>query len=379
MVNFKTGNVRRFFVQRERPGLGDMTEVMEAHAHRAIDPASEVETSAGWCGFWDERVAGPIQLDVNLVGFGFRVDTLKVPAAVLAPKTRDACEALKQGLKLDGLNRQQVADVRAQVKQQLRLRIPPRTQVTQVVWSEDEKDVVYLMTGSDAVAAQFHELFERTFEIQLIPDSVYARLKGGELADDLAHYGNIPAFVRVGNSVSQAPTPTDAPYVEHAAWWGRLGLAFLHHLAQLTSTEDPVSVSDKEFQVVDGGRADLIRGDTTVKFRKGVPLEAMQLGDLLREGSLLQSAGFEFKCVGSAYDFKAVVTGYDLRLSGVSLPSVLRDEPEELVIETCWLLDRLFELFDTLLEQFVQDSSRLGLEAFDHIEKWALTLAQVEG
>lgn len=377
MVNFKTGSVRRFFVQTERPGLGDMTESMAAHAHREIDPASEVETSVGWCGFWDERVADPTQFDVNLVGFGFRVDTLKVPNAVLAPKTRDACEALKQELKLDSLNRQQIADVRAQVKQQLRLRIPPRTQVTQVVWSEDEKDVVYLMTGSDAVAAQFHELFERTFDIQLIPDGVYARLKSGDLADDVEDL-RVPAFVRVGSCMDQAPVPRDAPYLEHATQWSRLGLAFLHHLAQMPSEDHPVSINSKEYVVVDGGRADLIRGDTTVKFRKGVPLGAAQLGDLLLEGSLLQSAGFEFKCVGSAYDFKAVVTGSDLRLSGISLPSALRDEPEELVIETCWLLDRLFELFDTLLEEFVQDSSRRGLEAFDHIEKWALTLAQTQ-
>lgn len=375
MVSFKTGSVRRFFVQTERPGLGDMTEAMAAHAHREIDPTSEVEMSVGWCGFWDERVADPTQLDVSLVGFGFRVDTLKVPSAVLAPKTRDACEALKQELKLDSLNRQQIADMRAQVKQRLRLRIPPRTQVTQVVWSEDEKDVVYLMTGSDAIAAQFHELFERTFDIQLTPDSVYARLKSGDLADDVEDL-RVPAFVRVGSCVDQAPVPKDAPYLEHVTQWSRLGLAFLHHLAQRTSETHPVSIGGREYVIVDGGRADLVREDTTVKFRKGAPLGAAQLGDLLLEGSLLQSAGLELQGVGYADDFRAVVTGCNLHLSGITLPSVLQSEPEEHVVETCWLLDRLFEVFDTILERFVQDSAQMGLEAFDHITEWAKALAQ---
>lgn len=375
MASFKTGSVRRFFVQTERPGLGDMIEAMAAHAHRAIDPASEVETSVGWCGFWDERVADLTDLDVNLVGFGFRVDTLKIPSAMLAPKVRDACEALKQELKLDNLNRQQIADVRAQVKQQLRLRIPPRTQVTQVVWSEDGKNVIYLMTGSDAVAAQFHELFEQTFNVQLTPDSVYARLKSGDLADDVENIC-VPAFIRVGSCVDQAPVPEDAPHLEHVAQWSRLGLAFLHHLAQRTSEERPVSIGDKGYVIVDGGRADLVRGDTTVKFRKGAPLGTAQLGDLLLEGSLLQSVGLELHGVGYAEDFKAVMTGYDLRLSSISLPAVLQSEPEEHVVETCWLLDRLFELFDTILENFVRDSARMGLEAFDHITEWAKALAQ---
>ena len=377
MIPFKTSNVRRFFVQQERPGLDDVTGVLQGRAHKEIDPSTDVEESAGWCGFWDDRPADPVQLDAGLVGFGLRIDTLKVPASLLATKTRDACEALAAELEVEQLDKFQRDEVKVTQLRELRRRIPAKTTHVQVVWIDDEgRDTIYLLTGSDQVATQFHELFEQTFDIALIPDTAYARLRGGELATTLDAM-RIPAFIRVGSSVMQALPATDADFIERVCYWQRLGLAFLHHLAFLT-TERPQALNDRKIEFLAGDKVDLARGDEAVKFRKGDPLQSLPFGELVTSGSLLEALELRLVDEESGDEFKFTVTGQDLKLSGITLPKILADEPEERVVEACLLFDKLFGILDTALERFAEQSEIRGVEAFDHIDRWIHGIANAE-
>ncbi len=100
--------------------------------------------------------------------FAFRVDTRKVPGALLTAHTAIAMQAAMEAEGLDKLPARQKREIKQDIKQQLLAETPPTQRAYGVFWNLKTKRV-FLQNTSKSVVEAFRSLFERTFECSLTP------------------------------------------------------------------------------------------------------------------------------------------------------------------------------------------------------------------
>jgi len=179
---------RQFFVRGELPH--DFRTVFAAqiadNAFKDIDPASEEERAIGWC-------SPKFALDVDLhqghwlyndhLVLGLRIDALKVPGPLLKLHTERVCRETMAEQGTDTLNRYQKAQIKENVKLELRSRMLPSVKSVDFVWTLST-GLLRFWSANDKLCVEFQELFERTFGLQLGADTPYTAAAFGRLGVD---------------------------------------------------------------------------------------------------------------------------------------------------------------------------------------------------
>lgn len=156
---------------------GEILDRLRRFAFRDIDATSD-ERSLGWVSFEDmldaEWSREAPQKGVY-IAFSLRLDTRRVPPAVLKKHTAVAMKAeetrnREQGRKY--ISRERKKELREQVELNLRTRTLPIPAEFNVVWNTGENTVYFASTQSKMVEA-FQEHFTQTFNLDLDPLTPY--------------------------------------------------------------------------------------------------------------------------------------------------------------------------------------------------------------
>lgn len=156
---------------------GEVLDRLRQYAFREIDETAD-ERSLGWVSFEDmldtEWRNEPPQKGAY-IAFSLRLDTRRVPPAVLKKHTAVAMKAeearnREQGKKY--ISRERKKELREQVELRLRTRTLPIPAEFNVVWNTGENTVYFASTQSKMIEA-FQEHFTKTFSLDLDPLTPY--------------------------------------------------------------------------------------------------------------------------------------------------------------------------------------------------------------
>ncbi|GAU07964.1 recombination-associated protein RdgC [Desulfoplanes formicivorans] len=160
----------------------EVNERLRTFAFRDIDETAD-ERSFGWVCFdnmLDEQWKTAPPEKGAYLAFSLRIDTRRIPAAVLKKHVQLAMEHQLELMKAQGkkfLTRDQKTEIKEQVKLKLRARTLPIPAYFNVVWDTD-KQLVYLGNTTDKVKELFEELFTKTFGLNLEPQTPFFQALG---------------------------------------------------------------------------------------------------------------------------------------------------------------------------------------------------------
>ena len=166
---------------------GEIADRLKQHAFRDIDETSD-ERSLGWVSFEDMldtqwREAPPQK--GAYIAFSLRLDTRRVPPAVLKKHTAVAMKAeearnREQGKKY--ISRERKKELREQVELRLMTRTLPIPAEFNVVWNTADNMVFFASTQTKMIES-FQEHFTKTFNLdldQLTPYGLAAKILGDD-------------------------------------------------------------------------------------------------------------------------------------------------------------------------------------------------------
>jgi hypothetical protein len=167
----------KFHVRGELPdGFRDrFMESIQVRIFRPLDPNEEIDFRAGWCSITD-----PFDLDLthdkvffnHYLNLGFRVDRWRIPSPLFKASFRQAERAYLDKHGLEKLSRAQKKNLEQIVTAQLRRKVVPSMKAVDLTWNLNE-GVVRFFQKSAKQAELMTELFEKTFELELVPDGAY--------------------------------------------------------------------------------------------------------------------------------------------------------------------------------------------------------------
>jgi len=155
--------------KKPAPSLERVLERLETFAFSGLGDAEEGSVT-GWVapehlfdgGFdIDKIVRGPY------VVFALRMDTRKVSGPVLAAHTALEIEATLEAEGLERLGRARKSELKQAIRRRLLKETPPVQKAYGVFWNLRTRRV-FLQSTSKTVTEAFRQLFERTFELELV-------------------------------------------------------------------------------------------------------------------------------------------------------------------------------------------------------------------
>ncbi len=168
----------RFHIQGELPdNFAD--RFVRRIRNKAFEPLSvddDGDRKWGWCSATDPF---DLELDREKVLFnsylnlGLRVDRWAVPSALFKAHFAQAQKALLEKRGRDRLTRREKDELRTIVTRKLRKQILPTMRVTDLSWNLDH-GIVRFWSRSGRAIEVMQELFEKTFELKLVPHGAYA-------------------------------------------------------------------------------------------------------------------------------------------------------------------------------------------------------------
>lgn len=163
-------SLTRYLVLDDHPDLTDefIGERLRKNALMDIESTAE-EESIGWV-----EVLEPMQTEFGELTFsfgmvkamGFRIDTRKVPAKMVK-KYFAMAEEKAENLSEKPLTAEDKRLLKAKVKQDLLARMPVTTDVYEVCWLPEEKEVLLAATGKKK-REYFEDLWRRSFGMSLL-------------------------------------------------------------------------------------------------------------------------------------------------------------------------------------------------------------------
>lgn len=162
---------------------------LRQYAFQDIDEIPE-ERSFGWVNFDDMldaswRISPPEKAEY--LTFSLRLDTRRIPPAVLKKHTRIALQEEERRIREQGkkfVARERKKEIAEQVKLRLRSRFLPIPSEFQVVWNT-QTSRIYLASTQGKVIELFQEQFTRTFDLhieQLLPYGLALSLLGDDIS-----------------------------------------------------------------------------------------------------------------------------------------------------------------------------------------------------
>ncbi|WP_045212857.1 recombination-associated protein RdgC [Desulfonatronovibrio magnus] len=174
-----SASITRYRIVQDIPDdfLTEVPERLIKHKFRDIDHTAD-ERSFGWTSFDD-------MLDMNwnsstphkghYLAFALRLDTRRIPPAVLKKHLRLALDQARQELEAKGqkfISRDQKKEIKENVQIKLFAKTLPIPAVFDVVW-DTSNNFIYLASTSPKIRELFLDLFNATFELHLEQRTAY--------------------------------------------------------------------------------------------------------------------------------------------------------------------------------------------------------------
>lgn len=172
---------KQYYVEGDLPdGFRDKyLNALKAYAFREIDLDAGEDKRIGWVTIQD-ILDSDFRVDKFMFNqylcVGLREDAIKVPASTLKVYVQKEESAKKAELKRDKLSKFERDELRDVVKLNLRRKALPTIKSFDMVWNLDAR-TVWFWTHNRGMCEVFEELFERTFELRLVPHNTYCVLE----------------------------------------------------------------------------------------------------------------------------------------------------------------------------------------------------------
>ncbi|MBK8258351.1 MAG: hypothetical protein IPK82_37515 [Polyangiaceae bacterium] len=165
----------RFFVAGEVPDdiSAASLKKIRANAFRDLVPDEDENSRHGWASMTDSM---DVDLDHEKVFFNeyvnltLRIDTWVVPKPLLTAHLRTAEATLLEKKGLERLGKKAKAELKLTVLRKLRRQLVPSTKSVDLSWNT-RTHVVRFFSQSPRIHLLVQELFEKTFNLRLVPES----------------------------------------------------------------------------------------------------------------------------------------------------------------------------------------------------------------
>ncbi|MFW6235909.1 MAG: recombination-associated protein RdgC [Desulfovibrionales bacterium] len=176
-LNASTSFTRYVLAEKSVLTGADIAERLKKHAFQDIDESAE-ERSFGWVSFEDMldtqwKTAPPDKGEY--LAFALRLDTRRVPPAVMKKHLQLALEQYKKSLGEKGrehISREERKEIQEQVQLRLMARTLPIPAIFDVVWNVPAGRI-YFGSTRDKVQEMFEEMFFHTFNLRILPLNSY--------------------------------------------------------------------------------------------------------------------------------------------------------------------------------------------------------------
>lgn len=175
----------KFHVRGELPRTfrDRFMKALRLRTFRPLDPAEDLDHRVGWVAPQD-----PFDLELenekvffnDYLNLGFRIDRWRIPAPLWKASFRAAERDWLAKHNQEKLSRAQKKNLEAIVAAQLRKRIVPAMKVIDLSWNLNG-GVARFFSNSKKTHELLIELFEKTFELELVLDGVYVAAEKREL------------------------------------------------------------------------------------------------------------------------------------------------------------------------------------------------------
>ena len=334
--------------------LTQIPEKLRQFAFRDIDDLPEMQ-AYGWVCFEDmldtEWRTAPPQKG-NYVTFSLRLDTRRIPPAIIKKQLSLALKAEKEKMQAQGkkfISRERKKDLKEQVLLRLRQRFLPVPAEFHVVWESDRNDVWFASTQGKMIDL-FMELFITSFGLHLEQIEPYSLAEG--LLDDV-EMSKLDSF--------EATRFTGEPGGDGLMLGTVLGEEFLTWLwfqsdvapgAFVNKEGHPFSVSMEQRIVVQGGQGDA--KDTATVAGTLSPLTEARFG--LGKGKKVTRATIRLEKDDLAFQF--TLKAGDFTLGSLKLPKVEKpaedEDPDAMLLERFYLMEVCLGLLESLYATFLR-------------------------
>ena len=302
----------------------------------------------------------------NYVTFSLRLDTRRIPPAIIKKQLSLALKAEKEKMQAQGkkfISRERKKELKEQVLLRLRQRFLPTPAEFNVVWEPDRNEVWFASTQGKMIDL-FMEAFLNTIDLHLEQIEPYSLAEG--LLDD----------VEMGKLDSSESTRfTGEPGSDGLMLGNVLGEEFLTWLwfqsdvapgAFVNKEGQPFSVSTEQRIVVQGGEGDT--RETASVAGTLSPLTEARFG--LGKGKKVTRATIRLEKDELAFQF--TLSADDFTLGSMKLPKVEKpeedDDPDAMLLERFYLMEVCLGLLESLYASFL----RLRLSA-----AWGETVQEI--
>lgn len=144
---------------------------------RPLTVEDEEDLAFGWVPINDLLSSDFRTIDVyynEYLAAAVRIDRWAIPPALLKANVRHAEKALKEELQRTRLNRMQKGELVDRERKVLMRKTIPAVRAVDFCWNLN-KGLVRFSNLGGTVSELFADLFERTFELRLVPDNPYIR------------------------------------------------------------------------------------------------------------------------------------------------------------------------------------------------------------
>lgn len=366
----------RFYVDAaDTIDRAEFIERLRVLAFKPIDPASEDVSSSGWCAFGGTYEPGVGEPDYgDLVAFGLRTDTLRVPAARLKHEVEIERRRVMEERKFDSLNKYQAAEIKADVVARLRQTMPPSISHVPVVL-DLKAGVLWVFSSSETALETIDEMFCRTAERALTRETVYTRLRRLGVS---AGVDGLGAFSAIACDPDGDASDDDGggDMLDRVLRCTHLAPEFMLWLWWRSERDSGVFALGGELGDVEVWQDDrMVLASSAVNaqtdtFRGGHPATSAEAREALRLGKLPIQA--KVGIVRASQRWDATIKAHDLALSGVKIPAVLSREDDTMLAERMALLGQICAVFDALLVEFIGERmARAWPGTHDAIRAWA--------
>ena len=360
-MGFSSGPVsfRRYVVAGAQPEAIDQSilDKLDEHALRPRDLGVPEEVEYGWSGgrhVLDASFSFEHNVYADALSFGLRVDTNKVPGELKQAYTlmeEEAAAATNPSGFISKNQKRDVKDiVRRKVDDDLRSGKFRRSKLAGILW-DFPSNTLYCAANS-STEEKLLELFERTFELKLLPlSSGTLGLRLLEPRGKRREYEDMrpTRFANGPEGESQAP---DYPWVakgdEAKDFLGNEFLLWLWHEADVRSG----AVGNATIFIDRTLDLDCAYGQTGRDTLKADgPSRMREAADALQSGKVPRKAGIVMDAEGMQFKFN--LTAETLAVSGLKLPDVEEAETPRVLFEErvamlrgfCKSMDGMFDAF----------------------------------
>lgn len=157
----------------------EIPDRLKKNSFRDIDHTAD-ERSFGWVSFddmLDNTWSSGTPHKAHYLAFALRLDTRRIPPAVMKKHLRLAMDQARQELEEKGrkfLSRDEKKEIKENVKLKLFARTLPIPAVFDVVW-DTSSGLIYFGSTSPKARQLFEDIFYTTFEMHLEPQTPYYR------------------------------------------------------------------------------------------------------------------------------------------------------------------------------------------------------------